>query len=89
MRMFGGETQEIELRCNKKILEQLTDRFGENIFIRNVTDTHFSFSAKAVISEALATWIMNYGEDIEVIAPEKLKSMITDRAEKILRMYAK
>lgn len=87
--MFGGETQEIELCCNKRILEQLTDRFGENIFIRNVTDTHFSFSAKAVISEALATWIMNYGEDIEVIAPQKLKSMITDRAEKILHMYAK
>lgn len=87
--MFGGETQEIELRCSKNVLEQVADRFGENIFIRNVTDTHFSFSVKAVISGALATWIMNYGEDIEVLSPQSLKDMITDRAEEILRIYGK
>ncbi len=87
--MFGGDAQEIELRCNKRILEQLTDRFGENIFIRNVSDTHFEFSAKAVVSGALVTWIMNYGDDIEVKSPQILRDMITDRAQQILQIYNK
>ncbi len=85
--MFSGETNEIKLRCSNKILEQVADRFGENIFITNVTDTHFDFAVKAAISEGLVTWIMNYGEQIEVITPAELRDKIVNRAEKILAIY--
>ena len=85
--MFGGDMQQIKLRCSNKILEQVADRFGENIFITNVTDTHFDFTVKAAVSDGLVTWIMNYGSDIEVITPAKLRNKIADRAEKILKIY--
>lgn len=85
--MYGGEEQEIELCCNKKITEQVIDRFSENIFITKVTENEFNFSAKAALSEALVTWIINFGENIRVARPEKLKDMITERAEKVLNMY--
>lgn len=85
--MFGGNMQEVKLRCNNKMLEQVTDRFGEKIFITNVTDTTFDFTAKAAVSDALATWIMNYGADIEVISPTELRDKIVNRAEKILEIY--
>lgn len=85
--MFGGNTEQIKLRCNNKILEQVADRFGENIFITNVTDTHFDFTVKAAVSDGLVTWIMNYGSDIEVINPTQLRDKISDRAEKILKLY--
>lgn len=85
--MFGGNMQEIKLRCSNKILEQVTDRFGDKIFITNVTDTTFDFTAKAAVSDGLITWIMNYAESIEVIKPEELRHKITDRAEKILKIY--
>lgn len=85
--MFGGDMQQIKLRCSNKILEQVADRFGENIFITNVTDTHFDFTVKAAVSDGLVTWIMNYGSDIEVITPAELRKKIADRAEKILKIY--
>lgn len=85
--MFGGETQEIKLRCNNGMLEQVADRFGDSIFITNVTDTGFDFSIKAAISDALVTWIMNYADAIEVITPTKLRDMVKNRAEKILEIY--
>lgn len=85
--MFGGNMQEIKLRCSNKMLEQVTDRFGDKIFITNVTDKTFDFTAKAAVSDALATWIMNYGADIEVITPNELREKIIDRAEKILEVY--
>ena len=87
--MFGGETQEIELKCSKDILEQVADRFSDKIFIRNVTEDSFSFSAKAAVSEALVTWIMNYGDKIEALKPATLTRMIADRAERITRIYKK
>ncbi len=85
--MFGGNMQEVKLRCSNKILEQVTDRFGDSIFIVNVTDTTFDFTIKAAVSDALVTWIMNYGNNIEVITPTELREKITDRAEKILKLY--
>lgn len=85
--MFGGKTQEIKLHCSSTLLEQVADRFGDSIFITNVTDTSFDFTIKAAMSEALVTWIMNYGSDIKVITPTELRDMVKDRAEKILEIY--
>lgn len=87
--MFGGEDDEIELKCSKEILEQIADRFTDRIFIKNVTETHFCFSFKAAISPALVTWIMNYGDRAEVLYPPALRNMIARRAESILNIYEK
>ena len=87
--MFGGKTEEIKLRCSTKILEPVIDRFGENIFIINVTDCSFDFSVKAAISEGLVTWIMNYGDNVEVLKPVELREKVKCRAEKILEIYKK
>ncbi len=87
--MYGGELAEIELCCNKAITEPVLDRFSDKIFIKNVTEDTFSFNTKAVISPALVTWIMNYGDGIRVIKPDNLKDMIQKRAEKIIENYRK
>ena len=85
--MFGGETDEIKLRCSNKVIEQVADRFGENIFITNVTESTFDFSAKAAVSEGLITWIMNYGDSVEVLKPTSLRDKVRDRAKKIFEIY--
>ena len=85
--MFGGETDSIKFSCKNKMLEQVTDRFGNDIFITNVTDTHFDFTVKAAISDGLVTWVMNYGDEIEVIKPESLRNKIKERAKKIFDVY--
>lgn len=85
--MYSGELTETELACNKKIIEQVVDRFGENIFIKNVTENEFSFSVTAAISEALVTWILNFGQDIKVITPENLREMVKNRAKEVLKLY--
>lgn len=85
--MHGGEMQEIELCCNKRILEQVIDRFSEKIFIRNITEETFCFSVSAALSEALVTWIINYGRNIKVISPESLRQMVKDRAKAVLEVY--
>ncbi len=87
--MFGGEESQIKLRCNRKILEQVADRFGEDIFITNLSENHFEFSVTAVISEAFVTWIMNYEDKIEVLSPINLREMLEERAEKIAVIYKK
>lgn len=85
--MYGGEMADVELCCNKKITEQVLDRFGEDIFITHVTEDEFRIKVKAALSQALVTWIINYGEDLKVLKPENLKTMIVKRAQQVLKNY--
>lgn len=85
--MHGGFLTEVELCCNKKITEQVLDRFSERIFIKKVTEDEFCFTVKAAISDALVTWIINYGSNLRVNSPEILKEMVMDRAKTVLKNY--
>ena len=85
--MYSGTEAEIELCCSKSITEQVLDRFSEAIFIKKVTEDTFNFSVNAVISEALVTWIINYGSDLKVVKPDALKEMVLARANQVLENY--
>ena len=87
--MYTGSPEKITLQCDKNIIEQVVDRFSEKIFITNVDENTFSFSTEAVISDALVTWLMHYGDTVRVLAPPRLKEQIVARAEKVLALYQK
>ena len=86
--MYSGEVSKIELCCKRSITEQVLDRFSENIFIKNVTENEFSFTFNGVISDALITWIINYGADLKVVKPDKLRQMVVERARTVLENYS-
>lgn len=85
--MHTGELYDVEFCCNKAVTEQVLDRFGEDIFIKNVTEDSFSFKTKLTLSEALVTWILNFGENMTVKSPERLKEMIKLRIKNVLKNY--
>ncbi len=85
--MYSGELCDVELCCSREISEQVLDRFSENIFIKKTTDTTFNVTVKAALSEALVTWIMNYGSKIKAVKPEALCEMIKQRALSVLENY--
>lgn len=85
--MHGGEIYDIELKCNKKITEQVADRFGEDIFIKKVTDEDFCFTVRAALSDALVSWVISYGDRVKVLEPQVLRDMVISRTEKVLGLY--
>ncbi len=85
--MHTGEVCEVEFCCDKSITEQVFDRFSENLFIKKVTDSTYNFTVNAVISEALVTWIINYGNKLKVVKPEKLQQMLKSRVQDVLNLY--
>lgn len=85
--MFGGELKEIELLCSTRILDQVLDRFSDNLFIKDVTKEKFRFSHKALISEGLVSWLLQFGEDIEVLSPLELREKIKEKIDKIRQIY--
>ena len=85
--MHTGEIETVEFWCNNTITEQILDRFGEGIFITDVTNEGFKFKTDLILSDALVTWIINYGENIKAVKPEGLVQMVKNRARTVLENY--
>lgn len=86
--MFSGDTQTFEASCDSSILEEIVDRFGSDTTMRVGTqEDRFFMSTKCVISEGLVSWIMQFGDKIEVLEPKSLKDQVKKRAEEILNIY--
>ncbi len=86
--MFGGELCNIELCCKEQLLDQVTDKFGENIlFRRNSSAGTFTFSVNARISDGLVGWILQFGADMEVKAPAALREKIAARITALQAVY--
>lgn len=85
--MYSGTAESVKFWCKKDITEQVLDRFGENIFITDVTAEGFKFKVDAVLSDALVTWIINYGDKLRVESPKILKDMVKKRARDVLALY--
>ncbi len=88
--MFGGELQKIDLECSIQLLDQITDRFSDGIFIRHgKSEPTFRFSTDAIVSDGLVGWLMQFGKDIRVLSPESLKQRVLADAEKLVEAYKK
>lgn len=85
--MFGGEVCEIKLRCDIKLLEQVVDRFGDDIFFLNVNEETFDINVKANLSEGLVGWLLQFGTGIKALAPETFVDMVKGRVNDLIKIY--
>ncbi len=86
--MYGGVLKRIELRCSREILEQILDRFSDNVSIYDLSENTFSFSATAMLSDGLISWILQFGNRAEVISPPELRQKIVQRIGELSEVYS-
>lgn len=88
--MFSGSLQQLDFICENSILEEIMDRFGSGAFITKCNDdTHFRMRTKMAVSEGLVSWVMQFGNKIEVLEPVSLRDKVKERATEILDVYNK
>ncbi len=86
--MFGGEKCRIDLECKVGLLDQITDKFTDGIFIRHFDgEETFRFTTEALISDGLVGWLMQFGGDIKVLSPESLKQSVLEKAARLTEIY--
>ena len=85
--MFSGKEQRVSMRCSNRILEEITDRFGESIKITSQNAESFTVEVVAVTGEGFISWVLQYGSDIKIISPQELRTAIGNRAAEIAKIY--
>ncbi len=87
LNMFGGEITKIRLRCHMDLLNELFDRFGEDIPVKKDGDDHFIALVEAAKSKGFINWVCQYGDMAEVLEPADLRNEVKDRLLSAVRLY--
>ncbi len=85
--MFSGEEANITLSCSNAILDEILEKFGDNVPIKIDENDRFRIKAEVEMSEGLVSWILQYGSDIKVLHPKSLARAVKEKAERILELY--
>ena len=71
--MYDGQEEEVTLRCHNGILDQVIDRFGEGITLKNLTDRTFDVTLPVCISGTFFAWVLQFVGEMKIIGPEYVK----------------
>ena len=86
--MYSGDTQRLVISCDNSILEEIIDRFGSEGIRADKDESRFILSSRCVVSEGLASWIMQFGGKVKVLEPQKLCEDVAKKAQEIVAVYA-
>ncbi|MGN1478525.1 MAG: helix-turn-helix transcriptional regulator [Acutalibacteraceae bacterium] len=85
--MFSGESGEVELRCRNDLIDDILERFGDDVPLKTDGADYFTVKAPVELSEGLVSWIMQFGSGIKVLQPTELKRAIAEKAQSIISLY--
>ena len=72
--MYDGREEEVTLRCKHQLMDQMIDKFGETVCVRNVQEDTFDIAVPVHISGTFYAWVTQYIGEMMIIAPEHIKT---------------
>ena len=85
--MFGGEEQSVKIQFENSLVGVVLDRFGKDIIIVPVDETHFSIHANVAVSDQFFGWIFALGDGAKILAPENVVEKMKLEAKKTYERY--
>ncbi len=83
-RMYGGTEEKVTLRCKMEILDQVIDRFGDQVELEEVKREHFVITVPVSLSTTFYAWVFQYVGKMSILAPEHVREAYTGYLEEAL-----
>lgn len=84
---YGGKEIRLTMKCCREMLDELFDRFGEELRISNVDEKNIEVTVKVLDGDGLYYWILQHGDSIEVILPKDIREKVKTKLEDTLELY--
>lgn len=81
--MMNGETCEVELLCENKLMSSIIDKFGDDVKTEIVDETHFKVIVDVDLSGNFFGWVFASKGKMQIITPERVK----DEFQRIVDAY--
>ena len=84
-KMFDGPQEKVTLRFHDKLISAVYDKFGEDTKMQRIDDYTIEATVLVRIAPTFWGWLFQFGTDMEILSPEKLKEEYKSIATKILK----
>uniref|UniRef100_I5AXJ8 Uncharacterized protein n=1 Tax=Eubacterium cellulosolvens (strain ATCC 43171 / JCM 9499 / 6) TaxID=633697 RepID=I5AXJ8_EUBC6 len=81
-RMYGGETEDVVLEFNEKLIGVIHDKFGENTKMIRTAQGKCVASVRVQVSPTFWGWLFQFVGDMRIISPDPLIEEYKERAKK-------
>ena len=85
--MFGGNPTDVTLLCDNKLAGPIIDRFGKEIPMIPVDETHFRTRVQVAASQQFTGWVIGLGKGIKVLGPESMVEAMRQEARRLTEQY--
>lgn len=85
--MYGGKEQKVKLHVENHLAGVMIDRFGKDLMMIPVDDTHFSINVDVRVSGPFLGWIISLGEGVKIVSPSEVVEQMKKEIERLTRQY--
>ena len=85
--MYGGELTRVTIEGRNEMIGPLIDRFGKDIPIIPLDESHFRIHVDVMASRHFLGWIISLGDGIKITAPEKVVNEMQDEIRRLSEVY--
>lgn len=85
--MFAGEEETVSLRCDSSLTGVIIDRFGKDVPMRRLDDTHIRARVDVAVSRQFFGWITGLGASVQIESPDHVAAAYRDYLRNILGSY--
>lgn len=85
--MFAGEEESVRLKFDNSLVGVLLDRFGKDISIYKVDDTHSETIVKVAVSSQFYGWVFAFGKGIQIQSPKAVVDGYKNQIQTLKEIY--
>jgi predicted DNA-binding transcriptional regulator YafY len=86
--MYDEDARTVMLRCENSLMKSIIDRFGTNVKTGVAGEKHFTAEVDVSVSPTFFGWVVGFGGNMEIIAPEDVKVRYMELLQKIVSNIA-
>ena len=82
--MYAGDETNVTLEAENRLVSVIVDRFGKDIIIAPVSESHFQTTVTVAVSNQFFAWIMGIDGDLKIVAPgsvvDQMRELVSRQA---------
>ena len=85
--MFGGELKHIELQFEQDMLDDIYDKFSEDVKIQKTSADKFKCNVEIQISPTFFSWLAGTRGKVKILTPNTAREQFEDFVKEISKAY--
>lgn len=85
--MYGGKIDKVTMEFDNRLIGVVMDRFGTDVIIQKVDESHFRVRCDVRVSGQFYGWIAGLGPDVKIVHPESVVDGFREFVRGILDRY--